>query len=47
VDELPRATFAVLDAAGHQLGRLERPVVFRALVQDWLDRMRGPSPRRV
>lgn len=46
VDELPRATLAVLDVAGHQLGRLERPVVFRALVVDWLDRLRGPSPRR-
>ena len=46
VDELPRATFAVLDLAGHQLGRLERPVLFGALVTDWLDRVRSVSPRR-
>jgi pimeloyl-ACP methyl ester carboxylesterase len=46
VDELPRATWAVLDLAGHQLGRLERPVLFEALVTDWLDRMTSPSPRR-
>lgn len=39
LDELPRATYAVVDLAGHQLGRVERPVVFRTLVDDWLDRM--------
>jgi pimeloyl-ACP methyl ester carboxylesterase len=39
LDELPRATFAALDMAGHQLGRIERPVPFRALVGDWLERM--------
>lgn len=38
-DELPRASMAVLDMAGHQLGRIERPTVFHALVADWLDRM--------
>lgn len=40
VDELPRATLAVLDLAGHQLGRIERPGPFHELVADWLDRMR-------
>ena len=49
VDELPRATFAVLDLAGHHLGRIERPAVFEALVVDWLDRLelhraRGEAP---
>lgn len=39
VDELPRASLAVLDLAGHQLGRIERPAAFHALVADWLERM--------
>lgn len=39
LDEFPRATYAVLDMAGHQLGRIECPAPFRALVGDWLDRM--------
>lgn len=34
----PRATLAVLDAAGHGLG-FERPGVFTALVRDWLLRL--------
>ena len=38
LDEFPRATYAVLDMAGHQLGRIERPGPFRALVGDWLER---------
>jgi pimeloyl-ACP methyl ester carboxylesterase len=45
VDELPRATLAVLDLAGHQLGRVERPGPFRELVADWLDRMRRDQRR--
>lgn len=49
LDELPRATYAVVDLAGHHLGRVERPDVFRPLVDDWLDRMEremaaGSSP---
>ena len=44
VDELPRATFAVLDLAGHHLGRIECPELFRALVGDWLGRLEGPPP---
>ncbi len=43
LDEFPRATFAVLDMAGHQLGRIERPGPFRALVGDWLERMARPG----
>jgi pimeloyl-ACP methyl ester carboxylesterase len=42
LDEFPRATYAVLDVAGHQLGRIERPGPFRALVGDWLERMVMP-----
>jgi pimeloyl-ACP methyl ester carboxylesterase len=34
----PRATFALLDTAGHSLA-WERPQVFKALVIDWLERL--------
>ena len=44
VEELPRATYAVLDLAGHHLGRIERPELFRALVVDWLGRLEGAAP---
>ncbi|MEO8477422.1 MAG: alpha/beta hydrolase [Actinomycetota bacterium] len=43
VEELPRATFAVLDAVGHHLGRIEAPALFRALVGDWLQRMQAEA----
>lgn len=47
LDEFPRATYAVMDMAGHWLGRVERPAAFRALVADWLERLRVQSaPRR-
>lgn len=39
VDEFPRATLAVIDLAGHHLGRIERPTLFQALVRDWLVRL--------
>lgn len=38
VEHYPRATFAVLDTAGHN-AQLERPEVFGALVHDFLDRV--------
>ncbi|MFC6583109.1 alpha/beta fold hydrolase [Sulfitobacter aestuariivivens] len=38
IERYPRATFAVLDRAGHSLS-WEQPALFRALTQDWLDRM--------
>jgi pimeloyl-ACP methyl ester carboxylesterase len=38
LEELPRATYAVLDRAGHGLAE-ESPVLFRALVHEWLDRV--------
>lgn len=42
IDHYPRGTFAVLDMAGHLL-QIERPDVFEALVNDWLDRLEsGP-----
>lgn len=34
----PRATFAVLDVAGHNL-QFEQPALFDALVTEWLDRV--------
>ena len=41
-EHYPRATFAVLDAAGHNV-QLDRSAAVNALVADWLDRMRTPS----
>jgi pimeloyl-ACP methyl ester carboxylesterase len=38
LDRFPRATFAILDAAGHLLEG-ERPALFAALVDDWIDRV--------
>jgi pimeloyl-ACP methyl ester carboxylesterase len=35
----PRATFAVLDVAGHNL-QFEQPALFEALVDEWLNRVR-------
>ena len=42
VDELPRATVGLLDLAGHHLGRIERPMLFASLVEDWLQRIESP-----
>jgi pimeloyl-ACP methyl ester carboxylesterase len=39
LEHYPRATFAVLDAAGHALPH-EQPELLRALVTEWLDRVR-------
>lgn len=38
LQRFPRATFAALDLAGHNL-QIERPALFDALVLDWLDRV--------
>ena len=40
LEHYPRATFAVLDRAGHALLH-EQPELLRSLVMDWLDRVRG------
>ena len=37
--EFPRATVAVVDMAGHYLGRVERPKVFNSVVRDWIERV--------
>jgi len=50
LENYPRATFAVLDRAGH-LASLEQPELYCALVSEWLDRvqewMQTTSSRRV
>ncbi len=38
LDNYPRATYAVLDRAGHALA-VEQRTLFRALVSEWLDRV--------
>ena len=38
IEAFPRATYAILDRAGHSLS-WEQPALFRALVCDWLDRI--------
>jgi pimeloyl-ACP methyl ester carboxylesterase len=38
VENYPRATFAVLDSAGHNL-QIEQAPLFNALVTEWLDRV--------
>jgi len=47
LERYPRATLAVLDGAGH-CAHLERPLLFEALVADWLDRVEAsvgePAP---
>ncbi|RIV25914.1 alpha/beta hydrolase [Alicyclobacillaceae bacterium I2511] len=38
IEQYPRATFAVLDMAGHNL-QIEQPDVFEVLVHNWLNRL--------
>ncbi|MBW9208962.1 alpha/beta hydrolase [Mumia sp. zg.B21] len=38
LEHYPRATFAVLDTAGHN-AQIERPELFGSLMNDWLDRV--------
>jgi pimeloyl-ACP methyl ester carboxylesterase len=44
LEQYPRATFAVLDAAGHALPH-EQPELLRALVTEWLTRSGQSAPR--
>jgi len=39
LEEYPRATFAILDRAGHALG-VEQETLFQALINEWLDRVK-------
>jgi pimeloyl-ACP methyl ester carboxylesterase len=43
VENYPRATFAVLDRAGHNL-QIEQEALFDALVHEWLDRVEESLP---
>ena len=45
LDNFPRGTFAVLDRAGHGLAS-EQQTVFRALVNEWLDRVEEYAAQR-
>ncbi|KFI61927.1 alpha/beta fold hydrolase [Bifidobacterium cuniculi] len=45
LDAYPRATFALLDEAGHN-AQIERDALFGALARDWLQRMAGPLASR-
>lgn len=38
LENYPRATFAILDRAGHAL-QMEQPTLFNTLVSEWLDRV--------
>ena len=38
VEEYPRATYAVLDLAGHNL-QIEQPALFNSLIENWLERI--------
>lgn len=42
LENYPRSTFAVLDAAGHAM-QIEQEALFNALVHEWLDRVQGGS----
>lgn len=43
LESYPRATLAILDRAGHGL-RAEQPTLFRALTNEWLDRVELERP---
>jgi pimeloyl-ACP methyl ester carboxylesterase len=43
VEHMPRASYVVLDRAGHALED-EQPTLFRALVDEWLDRVEEFAP---
>lgn len=45
LDDYPRATFAVLDGAGHNLSIEQRPL-FEALAGEWLDRVEAWQAER-
>lgn len=38
VEDYPRATFAVLDVAGHNM-QIEQPELFEAMTQNWIERV--------
>jgi pimeloyl-ACP methyl ester carboxylesterase len=42
IENFPRASFAILDKAGHNL-QIEQDELFAALVKEWLDRVRAEN----
>jgi pimeloyl-ACP methyl ester carboxylesterase len=46
IENYPRATFAVLDMAGHNL-QIEQTDLFNALVHNWLDKLESENFRQV
>lgn len=44
IEKYPRASFAVLDEAGH-LAHIEKAALFNSLIKDWLERVDGASER--
>ena len=44
LEKFPRATFAVLDRAGHALG-VEQENLFRVMIHEWLDRVEESQTR--
>ncbi len=40
IENFPRASFVILDKAGHNL-QIEQDVLFNAMVKDWLDRVQA------
>lgn len=45
MENYPRATFAVLDGAGHFLGGIEQIDLTRVLIGEWLDRVESHAVR--
>ncbi len=43
LDAYPRATFALIDRAGHFVGLLDQNALFRSLVGEWLERLEEVS----
>lgn len=46
IENYPRATFAVLDMAGHNL-QIEQPGLFNCLVSDWITRTERNNPSQL
>jgi pimeloyl-ACP methyl ester carboxylesterase len=43
IENFPRASFVILDKAGHNL-QIEQPALFAALVKEWLERVQAEMP---
>src|SRR5690606_18457323 len=43
IEQYPRATFAVIDKAGHMLGAMESEALCQVLISEWLDRVEAET----